>query len=155
MSGALAGGGGEGESGAAGRIVTALLTLMDGVSAAGVGGKQVACPHFNNVSQEVVNHHLRPHSESHSESHLGGDGLVVIAATNRPEALDPALRRPGRFERELEVGVPGADSRLDILRARWVRSDDRLYNSVLCSWAEVTVGLVTVCLYFILGCKSL
>ena len=50
----------------------------------------------------------------------GGDGLVVVAATNRPDALDPALRRPGRFERELEVGVPGAAARLDILQARWV-----------------------------------
>ena len=32
------------------------------------------------------------------------DGLVVIAATNRPDTVDPALRRPGRFDRELEIG---------------------------------------------------
>ena len=43
----------------------------------------------------------------------------MVAATNRPDALDPALRRPGRFERELEVGVPGAAARLDILQARY------------------------------------
>ena len=48
----------------------------------------------------------------------GGDGLVVVAATNRPEALDPALRRPVRFERELKVGVPGSVARLEILKAR-------------------------------------
>lgn len=41
---------------------------------------------------------------------------VVIAATNRPEALDSALRRPGRFDRELEVGVPSPADRADILR---------------------------------------
>ena len=47
----------------------------------------------------------------------GGDGaVVVVAATNRPEALDPALRRPGRFDREVEVGVPSPAARADILR---------------------------------------
>jgi SpoVK/Ycf46/Vps4 family AAA+-type ATPase len=44
--------------------------------------------------------------------------VVVIAATNRPGALDAALRRPGRFERELEVGVPSPAERLEILRSR-------------------------------------
>lgn len=42
--------------------------------------------------------------------------MVVVAATNRPEALDPALRRPGRFDRELEVGVPTPAQRAAILR---------------------------------------
>src|SRR3546814_16545873 len=41
--------------------------------------------------------------------------LVVIAATNRPEAIDEALRRPGRFEREIIVGVPDERGRRDIL----------------------------------------
>ena len=40
----------------------------------------------------------------------------MIAASNRPEALDPALRRPGRFDRELEVGVPSPAARSHILR---------------------------------------
>jgi transitional endoplasmic reticulum ATPase len=48
---------------------------------------------------------------------LSGRGrVVVIAATNRPDALDPALRRPGRFDREIRVGVPGPEGRLEILR---------------------------------------
>ncbi len=42
--------------------------------------------------------------------------VIVIAASNIPHALDPALRRPGRFDRELEIGVPGKDARLQILK---------------------------------------
>ncbi len=42
--------------------------------------------------------------------------VVVIGATNRPNALDPALRRPGRFDREIEVGVPDKNGRLQILK---------------------------------------
>ncbi len=44
------------------------------------------------------------------------EGVLVIAATNRPGSLDVALRRPGRFDRELEVGVPSPEDRLDILK---------------------------------------
>ncbi|MBI2148789.1 CDC48 family AAA ATPase [Candidatus Woesearchaeota archaeon] len=42
--------------------------------------------------------------------------VVVIAATNRPNSIDPALRRPGRFDREIEIGVPKQESRLQILK---------------------------------------
>ncbi|MFH1916387.1 MAG: AAA family ATPase [Nanoarchaeota archaeon] len=42
--------------------------------------------------------------------------VVVIAATNIPNSLDPALRRPGRFDREIEIGVPGKEGRLNILK---------------------------------------
>ncbi|RLG94019.1 AAA family ATPase [Candidatus Bathyarchaeota archaeon] len=42
--------------------------------------------------------------------------VVVIGATNRPNALDPALRRPGRFDREIEIGVPNEQGRLEILQ---------------------------------------
>ena len=42
--------------------------------------------------------------------------VVVIAATNVPNILDPALRRPGRFDREIEIGVPGKEGRLNILK---------------------------------------
>ena len=42
--------------------------------------------------------------------------VVVIGATNRINAIDPALRRPGRFDREIEIGVPDRDGRLDILQ---------------------------------------
>ncbi len=42
--------------------------------------------------------------------------VVVIGATNRPNAIDPALRRPGRFDREIEIGVPNKQGRLEILQ---------------------------------------
>ncbi len=42
--------------------------------------------------------------------------VIVIGATNRPNALDPALRRPGRFDREIEIGVPSASERYEILQ---------------------------------------
>ena len=48
---------------------------------------------------------------------LAGRGkVVVIGATNRPNALDPALRRPGRFDREIELGIPDRDGRLQVLQ---------------------------------------
>jgi cell division protease FtsH len=43
-------------------------------------------------------------------------GVVVLAATNRPEVLDPALLRPGRFDREVEIGLPNLSDRAAILR---------------------------------------
>jgi len=60
------------------RIVSQLLTLMDGLSPS--------------------------------------DKVVVLAATNRPNAVDPALRRPGRFDREIEIPAPDAAARFEILR---------------------------------------
>ncbi|MDH3610718.1 MAG: CDC48 family AAA ATPase [Nitrosopumilus sp.] len=59
------------------RIVSQLLTLMDGMKSRGK--------------------------------------VIVIAATNRPDSLDPALRRPGRLDREIEIGIPDAEGRFDIL----------------------------------------
>lgn len=64
------------------RLVTALLTMMDG------------------------------------QGIQDGDRVLVLAATNRPDAIDEALRRPGRFDRELEIGVPTPAQREGILRAR-------------------------------------
>lgn len=61
------------------RIVTTLLTLMDGTKT----------------------EHNR---------------VVVIGATNRPNALDEALRRPGRFDREVEIGIPNSESRFSIFK---------------------------------------
>jgi cell division protease FtsH len=56
----------------------------------------------------------------------GAEGIIVIGATNRPEVLDPALLRPGRFDRTVQVGLPDAAGRTAILKVhtRGVPLDD-------------------------------
>lgn len=44
------------------------------------------------------------------------DGVIVMAATNRPDILDPALLRPGRFDRQVTVGYPDINGREEILK---------------------------------------
>ncbi|XP_026878595.2 spermatogenesis-associated protein 5-like protein 1 [Electrophorus electricus] len=73
---------------------------------------------------------------------IGSDeGFVIIAATNQPDALDPALRRPGRFDREVVMGVPTLKQRFQILEC--VSQSVPLSPSVdLMSLAEMTTGYV-------------
>jgi len=85
------------------RIVSQLLTLMDGMKARGK--------------------------------------VVVIAATNRPDSIDPALRRPGRFDREIEIGIPDEEGRLEILQihTRGMPVDEKIE---LKQFARITHGFV-------------
>ncbi|MBI2663506.1 CDC48 family AAA ATPase [Candidatus Woesearchaeota archaeon] len=66
--------------------------------------------------------------------------VVVIAATNRPNAIDPALRRPGRFDREIAVGVPDKQGRLNILKIH--TRNMPLKGVRLGEIAEITHGFV-------------
>lgn len=61
------------------------------------------------------------------------DGVIVVAATNRPDVLDPALLRPGRFDRQVVVGLPDIRGREQILKVhmRKVPIDDRVQASVI------------------------
>ncbi len=61
------------------------------------------------------------------------DGIIVIAATNRPDVLDPALLRPGRFDRQVVVGLPDIRGREQILKVhmRKVPIDDRVKASLI------------------------
>jgi cell division protease FtsH len=63
----------------------------------------------------------------------GNDGVIVMAATNRPDVLDPALLRPGRFDRQVVVGLPDIRGREQILKVhmRKVPSDDRVEANVI------------------------
>jgi cell division protease FtsH len=61
------------------------------------------------------------------------DGIVVLAATNRPDILDPALLRPGRFDRQIEIGRPDLAARTAILR---------LYAAARPTAADVDLGAV-------------
>ena len=85
------------------RIVSQLLTLMDGMKSRGK--------------------------------------VVVIAATNRPDSLDPAIRRPGRFDREIEIGIPDEAGRKEILdiHTRGMPLDDKVNLDQI---AKVTHGFV-------------
>lgn len=73
---------------------------------------------------------------------LGGRGqVIVIGATNREDALDPALRRPGRFDREIEIGVPTKEGRKEILQIH-TRGMPLAEDVDLDKYASVTHGFV-------------
>ena len=67
--------------------------------------------------------------------------VVVIGATNRPNALDPAIRRPGRFDREIEIGVPNRDGRMEILQIH-TRGMPLAKDVELKELADITHGYV-------------
>lgn len=67
--------------------------------------------------------------------------IIVIGATNIPNAIDPALRRPGRFDREIELGVPNKDGRKEILQIH-TRGMPLAKNVELEKIAEITYGYV-------------
>jgi transitional endoplasmic reticulum ATPase len=85
------------------RVVSQLLTLMDGMKSRGK--------------------------------------VIVIAATNRPDSLDPAIRRPGRFDREIEIGIPDEAGRKEILdiHTRGMPINDKVNLDQI---AKVTHGFV-------------
>jgi transitional endoplasmic reticulum ATPase len=72
--------------------------------------------------------------------------VVVIAATNRPNSIDPALRRPGRFDREIEIGMPDKQARFEILliHTRGMPLDETVD---LREWAAITHGFAGADLY--------
>ncbi|EGG10844.1 ATPase family protein [Melampsora larici-populina 98AG31] len=94
------------------RLVGALLTCMDG------------------IEDKVAN------NQSHPET------MMVIATTNRPNAIDPALRRPGRFDRELEIGIPDASARFKILQVLLRRVPHQLSVDQIKLYADRTHGYV-------------
>lgn len=68
-----------------------------------------------------------------------GDSVVVLGATNRPDAIDPALRRAGRLEREIEVGVPNAEemsvqTHAKISETSTLNRDVYIYNLFITHW---------------------
>ncbi|ORX94701.1 AAA-domain-containing protein [Basidiobolus meristosporus CBS 931.73] len=76
--------------------------------------------------------------------------VVIIGATNRPNALDEALRRPGRFDREVEIGIPNANARASILEALLRRIPNTLDKDDIQKIASISHGyvgadLVAVC----------
>uniref|UniRef100_A0A8B9NUT6 vesicle-fusing ATPase n=1 Tax=Apteryx owenii TaxID=8824 RepID=A0A8B9NUT6_APTOW len=73
----------------------------------------------------------------------GSEGqLLVLGATNRPHALDAALRRPGRFDKEIEIGIPNAQDRLDILQKLLRKVPHSLTAAELVQLADSAHGYV-------------
>ncbi|RZC82958.1 hypothetical protein C5167_045741 [Papaver somniferum] len=70
------------------------------------------------------------------------EGVLVIAASNRPDTIDPALRRPGRLDREIEIGVPSPKQRLDILLCLLNGMDHSLTSTQVENLASATHGFV-------------
>ena len=90
---------------------------------------------------------------------LGDRGnVVVIGATNREDSVDPALRRPGRFDREIEIGVPGRKGRADILEVhlRDMPLTDDVSIDELTSMTQGFVGadLAALCREAAMNCLS-
>ena len=77
--------------------------------------------------------------------------VIVVAATNRPNALDPAIRRGGRFDREIEIGIPSKNGRLEVLyvHTRGMPLDESLDLKEI---ADATHGFVGADLYAL--CKE-
>ncbi|GAA5975600.1 hypothetical protein JCM5350_002664 [Sporobolomyces pararoseus] len=110
------------------RVVAMLLTLMDGLEEKGEVKKE-----DSEEDEEDEKEDEKPEEKPR---------VVVIAATNRPNAIDPALRRPGRFDKEIEIGVPDVASRLSILKVLLRQTPHALDDSTLQSIAARTHGFV-------------
>lgn len=112
--------------------------------------KQAPCIVFIDEFDSVGGRRGRPNRTGEEESTLnqllvemdgltGSEGIIWMAATNREDMLDPAVRRPGRFDRVAEVALPGASDRLEILRVH--ASTRRIASDVdFERLAAVTVG---------------
>ncbi|KAF8148250.1 AAA family ATPase [Crassisporium funariophilum] len=72
----------------------------------------------------------------------GHDRVVVIGTTNRPNAIDPALRRPGRFDREIEIGIPDAEARFAIFNVLLAHTPHKILQKDLHSLASRMHGYV-------------
>ena len=84
------------------RLVAQLLTLMDGAAAKASDDMRSSAQ----GETDPGSHHAQNNQPHH---------VAVVAITTHPNAIDPALRRPGRLDREIAISVPGADARLRIL----------------------------------------
>ncbi|KAF9524122.1 AAA-domain-containing protein [Crepidotus variabilis] len=76
------------------------------------------------------------------EHNEGIDRVVIIGTTNRPNAIDPALRRPGRFDREIEIGIPDAEARFAILSVLLRKTPNNIQKTQLHSLASRMYGYV-------------
>ncbi|SJX63872.1 related to AFG2-ATPase of the CDC48/PAS1/SEC18 (AAA) family [Sporisorium reilianum f. sp. reilianum] len=93
------------------RVVAQLLTLLDGMEEADDDDDDDTQQDDGSETAEKQSTAVKRTTSAKAPARV-----VVLAATNRPNAIDPALRRPGRLDREIEIGIPTAAARGDIIR---------------------------------------
>lgn len=99
----------------------------------------VICPKRNSSSQQEQRVLAALVSELDA---LDDQKVVVIAATNRPDSIDPSLRRPGRLDREIELPVPNPPARRQMLKKMLDRVDHKLNEEQIEEVADRAHGYV-------------
>lgn len=112
---ALVGCRGDKETGAQERVLSAFLTEIDGVGVK-LEGPSVGCDEKMLLEASPVCSLGEQNEESQLKKKVNNVGVIIIAATNRPDMIDSALLRPGRFDKLLYVPAPNANQRLEILQ---------------------------------------
>ena len=112
------------------------IVFIDEIDA--IGGKRNAGNFGGNDEREQTLNQLLTEMDGYE----GKNGIVVLAATNRPENLDPALLRPGRFDRRVPVELPDLQGREDILKvhAKKVKTEPGIDYNVVARMASGASG---------------
>ena len=113
------------------------IVFIDEIDA--IGGKRNtgALSGANDEREQTLNQLL-----TEMDGFEGNSGVVILAATNRPESLDPALLRPGRFDRRVPVELPDLQGREEILRvhAKKVKTEKNIDYNVIARMASGASG---------------
>lgn len=112
------------------------IVFIDEIDA--IGGKRNASGMGGNDEREQTLNQLLTEMDGFE----GNSGVIILAATNRPENLDPALLRPGRFDRRVPVELPDLQGREDILKvhAKKVKTDDNIDFNMIARMASGASG---------------
>ena len=111
------------------------IVFIDEIDA--IGGKRDARVGGNDEREQTLNQLL-----TEMDGFEGNTGVIILAATNRPESLDPALTRPGRFDRRVPVELPDLKGREEILKvhAKKVKTDPNIDYSAVARMASGASG---------------
>ena len=112
------------------------IVFIDEIDA--IGGKRVSGQIGGNDEREQTLNQLLTEMDGFESN----NGVVILAATNRPESLDPALLRPGRFDRRVPVELPDLNGRIAILKvhAEKVRTEDNIDYGIIARMASGASG---------------
>ena len=111
------------------------IVFIDEIDA--IGKKRDGQPGGNDEREQTLNQLL-----TEMDGFEENTGVIILAATNRPESLDPALLRPGRFDRRVPVELPDLKGRAEILKvhARKIKTDPNIDYSTIARMASGASG---------------